>query len=53
MKALSLKQPFAELILQGRKSIEFVFWLVARELLKKSGQISTNDDYKLTQQDFE
>jgi len=38
---------------KGRKSIAFLFWLVAREILKKKGQIGSNEDYKLTPSDFE
>ncbi len=38
---------------KGRKSIAFVFWLIARELLKKGGKVSSNDDFKPTPADFE
>ena len=36
----------------GRKSISLIMWLLAREMLKKRGDIKKNDDFKYTLKDF-
>ena len=36
----------------GRKSISLVMWLLAREILKKRGEIKKDDDFKFTLKDF-
>lgn len=36
----------------GRKSIALILWILAREILKKSGKIKKNADYTATLQDF-
>jgi small subunit ribosomal protein S2 len=36
----------------GRKSLSLVMWLLAREILKKRGEIKKDEDFKLTLKDF-
>ncbi len=36
----------------GRKSIALTMWLIAREILKKRGEIKKNEDYELELKDF-
>ena len=36
----------------GRKSVALIFWILAREILKKGGEIKKNDDFKPTLKDF-
>ena len=36
----------------GRKSIALTMWLIAREILKKRGEIKKNEDYELGLKDF-
>jgi len=36
----------------GRKSLAFMFWLMARELLKKRGDLKKDSDFKYTLKDF-
>ncbi len=38
---------------RGRKSLAFVYFLMAREVLKKRGEISSNDEFKYQVGDFE
>lgn len=38
---------------KGRKAIAFSFWILAREVLKHQGKISSNEEYKLTPAEFE
>ena len=38
---------------KGRRSLAVVYWLLAREILKNSGRISTYNDFKSTIDDFE
>ena len=36
----------------GRKSLALIFWLMARELLKKRGELKKDSDFKYTLKDF-
>jgi small subunit ribosomal protein S2 len=36
----------------GKKSLALVFWIIAREILKKKGKIKKDSDFKLTLKDF-
>jgi len=36
----------------GRKSLALMFWLMARELLKKRGDLKKDSDFKYTLKDF-
>lgn len=38
---------------KGRRSLALVYWLMTREVLKGQGKIQSDDDYKLTVDDFE
>ncbi|HEV8290249.1 MAG TPA: 30S ribosomal protein S2 [Candidatus Norongarragalinales archaeon] len=38
---------------KGRKAIALLFWILARELLKKRGAISVNEEYQYKVEDFE
>jgi len=48
---------FIDLILpannHGRKSLAFIYYLLAREVLKARGDIKGNEEFKYTPQDFE
>lgn len=36
----------------GRKSVALIMWLLAREMLKKRGDLKKDEDYELTLKDF-
>lgn len=36
----------------GRKSLSLAFWILAREILKKRGEIKKNEEFKPTLKDF-
>jgi small subunit ribosomal protein S2 len=36
----------------GKKSIALAFWIIAREMLKASGKIKKDSDFKMTTKDF-
>ena len=38
---------------KGRKSLALVYWLLAREFLKATGSIATNEEFTKTVEDFE
>ncbi|MCD6461803.1 MAG: 30S ribosomal protein S2 [Thermoplasmata archaeon] len=38
---------------KGRRSLAAVYWLLTREILKARGQLASDEDYKLTIEDFE
>ena len=38
---------------KGRRALATVYWLLTREILKARGAIATNEDYKMTVEDFE
>lgn len=38
---------------RGRKSLAFIYFLLAREVLKVRGEIKNNEEFKFTPQDFE
>jgi small subunit ribosomal protein S2 len=38
---------------KGRRALAMIYWLLAREILKARGTIQSNEDYKLTIDDFE
>jgi len=38
---------------KGKKSLALVFWLLAREMLKKQGKIKSDDEFKITVEEFE
>ncbi len=38
---------------KGRKSLALVFWLLAKEILKKKGEIKKDEDFSLSAEDFE
>jgi small subunit ribosomal protein S2 len=38
---------------RGRKSLAFIYFLIAREVLKARGEIKSNEEFKYTPQDFE
>jgi small subunit ribosomal protein S2 len=38
---------------RGRKSLAFIYYLMAREILKARGEIKGNEEFKYTPQDFE
>ncbi len=38
---------------KGRKSLALVFWLLAREILKKKGEIKKDSDFSMAESDFE
>lgn len=37
---------------KGKKSLEILFWLLAREILKEKGQIKSNEEFKYKIEDF-
>ncbi|MHB1439527.1 MAG: 30S ribosomal protein S2 [Cuniculiplasma sp.] len=51
------KIDFVDLVIpsnnKGRRSLALVYWLLAREILKNRGEISSYDDFKHTIDDFE
>ena len=36
----------------GRKSISLIMWILAREILKKRGEVKKNEDFSMTLKDF-
>ncbi len=38
---------------KGRRALAFIYWLLAREVLKARGDIKSDDEYKYTVDDFE
>ncbi len=38
---------------KGRGALATVYWLLAREILKERGEITSNEDFPLTAEDFE
>lgn len=38
---------------KGRRALACVYWLLTREILKEKGIISSDDEFKLTMDDFE
>ena len=38
---------------KGRKSIALIFWILAREVLKNRGEIASNEDFTVKQEEFE
>ena len=38
---------------KGRRSLATIYWLLTREVLKERGEIGSNEDFKLTIDDFE
>lgn len=38
---------------KGRRSLALIYWLLAREILKARGSLTTDDEYALTVEDFE
>ncbi|MCL4372239.1 30S ribosomal protein S2 [Candidatus Marsarchaeota archaeon] len=38
---------------RGRRSLAFIYYLLAREVLKNRGEISSNDEFKYKVEDFE
>lgn len=38
---------------KGRRALACVYWLLTREILKEKGIISSNDEFRLTMDDFE
>lgn len=38
---------------KGKKSLSLVYWLLAREVLKKRGVLKKDSEYKMTVEDFE
>jgi small subunit ribosomal protein S2 len=48
---------FVDLIIpsnnRGRKSLAFIYYLLAREVLKSRGEIKNNEEFKFTPEDFE
>ena len=38
---------------KGRRALAMIYWLLAREILKARGTILSNEDYRLTIEDFE
>jgi small subunit ribosomal protein S2 len=38
---------------KGRRALACVYWLLTREVLKSRGQLTRDEDYKLTIDDFE
>ena len=38
---------------RGRKSLAFIYYLLAREVLKLKGDIKSNEEFKFAPQDFE
>lgn len=38
---------------KGRRALAMIYWVLAREILKVQGKIQSNDDFKLSVEDFE
>lgn len=38
---------------KGRRALATIYWLLTREVLKARGQIQTDEDFKMTVEDFE
>jgi small subunit ribosomal protein S2 len=38
---------------KGRRALATIYWLLAREVLKARGTIQTDEDYKVTVEEFE
>jgi len=38
---------------KGRRALATVYWLLTREVLKAKGQLQTDDDFKMTVEEFE
>lgn len=38
---------------KGRRALATVYWLLAREILKARGEVKSDEDYKMTVEDFE
>ncbi len=38
---------------KGRRALAFIYWLLAREVLKARGEIKSDEEYKYTVDDFE
>ena len=38
---------------KGRRALAFIYWLLAREVLKARGELKNDDEYKYTIDDFE
>jgi small subunit ribosomal protein S2 len=38
---------------KGRRALATVYWLLTREVLKARGQLASNDDFKMTVEEFE
>ncbi len=38
---------------KGRRALATIYWLLTREVLKARGQVATDDDYKMTVEEFE
>ncbi len=38
---------------KGRRALAFIYWLLAREVLKARGELKSDEDYKYTVDDFE
>jgi len=38
---------------KGRRALAFIYWLLAREVLKARGELKSDDEYKYTIDDFE
>jgi len=38
---------------KGRRALATVYWLLTREILKARGQLTSDDDFKMTVEEFE
>jgi len=38
---------------KGRRALAMIYWVLAREILKVQGKVQSNDDFKLSVEDFE
>ena len=38
---------------KGRRALATIYWLMTREVLKARGQVATDEDFKMTVEDFE
>ena len=38
---------------KGRRALATIYWLMTREVLKARGQVATDDDFKMTVEEFE